>query len=96
MNLLIRYSKTIFSKRSISFEIEGVNNRIRIPDSIVFINGIPVVVFDLRVQLREYNYYGRIQAAYCIIGDIPELLNITLLLLLAMEQVTNMALFQLV
>lgn len=32
------------------FEIEGVNNQLRIPDGIVFVNGIPVVVLEGAIQ----------------------------------------------
>ena len=35
------------------FEIEGVNNQLRIPDGIVFVNGIPVVVLNLRVRYKR-------------------------------------------
>lgn len=31
-------------------EIEGMNNQLRIPDGIVFLNGIPVIVLGLRVR----------------------------------------------
>ena len=35
------------------FEIEGINNQLRIPDGIVFINGIPVVVFEFKSAVKE-------------------------------------------
>ena len=35
------------------FEIEGVNNQLRIPDGIVFVNGIPVVVLEFKSAVRE-------------------------------------------
>ena len=35
------------------FEIEGVNNQLRIPDGIVFVNGIPVVVIELKNATNE-------------------------------------------
>lgn len=57
------------------FEIEGVNNQTRIPDAIVFINGIPVVVFEFKNAVREDT---NIMAAYTQLTvryrrDIPEL-----------------------
>mgnify|MGYP000270741208 FL=1 len=35
------------------FEIEGINNQLRIPDGIVFINGIPVVVLEFKSAVKE-------------------------------------------
>ena len=35
------------------FEIEGINNQLRIPDGIVFVNGIPVVVLEFKSAIRE-------------------------------------------
>lgn len=35
------------------FEIEGVNNQLRIPDGIVFVNGIPVVVLEFKSAVQE-------------------------------------------
>lgn len=35
------------------FEIEGINNQLRIPDGIVFVNGIPVVVFEFKSAVKE-------------------------------------------
>ena len=35
------------------FEISGMNNQTRIPDAIIFINGIPVVVFEFKSAVRE-------------------------------------------
>lgn len=57
------------------FEIEGVNNQTRIPDSIVFINGIPVVVFEFKSAVREdttiMDAYTQLTVRYR--RDIPEL-----------------------
>ena len=57
------------------FEIEGVNNQIRIPDSIVFINGIPVVVFEFKSAVKEnttiMDAYKQLTVRYH--RDIPEL-----------------------
>lgn len=57
------------------FEIEGVNNQIRIPDSIVFINGIPVVVFEFKSAVKEnttiMDAYKQLTVRYR--RDIPEL-----------------------
>lgn len=35
------------------FEIEGINNQLRIPDGIVFVNGIPVVVLEFKSAVKE-------------------------------------------
>lgn len=35
------------------FEREGVNNQIRISDGIVFVNGIPTVVFEFKSAVKE-------------------------------------------
>lgn len=57
------------------FEIEGVNNQTRIPDAIVFINGIPVVVFEFKSAVREdttiMDAYTQLTVRYR--RDIPEL-----------------------
>ena len=57
------------------FEIEGVNNQIRIPDSIVFVNGIPVVVFEFKSAVKEnttiMDAYKQLTVRYH--RDIPEL-----------------------
>ena len=57
------------------FEIEGINNQIRIPDSIVFINGIPVVVFEFKSAVKEnttiMDAYKQLTVRYH--RDIPEL-----------------------
>lgn len=57
------------------FEIEGVNNQIRIPDSIVFVNGIPVVVFEFKSAVKEnttiMDAYKQLTVRYR--RDIPEL-----------------------
>lgn len=57
------------------FEIQGVNNQIRIPDAIVFINGIPVVVFEFKSAIKEdttiMDAYKQLTVRYE--RDIPEL-----------------------
>ena len=35
------------------FEIEGMNNQKRIPDAIVFVNGLPLVVIEFKSAVRE-------------------------------------------
>lgn len=57
------------------FEIEGMNNQTRIPDVIIFINGIPVVVFEFKSAVREdttiMDAYTQLTVRYR--RDIPEL-----------------------
>lgn len=57
------------------FEIEGINNQHRIPDAIVFINGIPVVVFEFKSAIKEnttiMDAYKQLTVRYK--RDIPEL-----------------------
>ena len=57
------------------FEISGMNNQTRIPDAIIFINGIPVVVFEFKSAVREettiMDAYTQITVRYR--RDIPEL-----------------------
>ena len=57
------------------FEIEGVNNQLRIPDGIVFINGIPVVVLEFKSAIKEnttiMDAYTQLTVRYR--RDIPEL-----------------------
>ena len=57
------------------FEIEGVNHQIRIPDAVIFINGIPVVVFEFKSAVREdttiMDAYIQLTVRYK--RDIPEL-----------------------
>ena len=57
------------------FEIEGVNNQLRIPDGIVFINGIPVVVLEFKSAIKENttitDAYTQLTVRYR--RDIPEL-----------------------
>jgi type I restriction enzyme R subunit len=54
-------------------EIEGCEKRI--PDGILYINGIPVVVFEFKSAIREeatiYNAYEQLTVRYQC--DIPEL-----------------------
>lgn len=57
------------------FEIEGVNNQIRIPDAILFVNGLPIVVFEFKSAVREdatiMDAYKQLTVRYR--RDIPEL-----------------------
>ena len=57
------------------FEIEGINNQLRIPDGIVFINGIPVVVLEFKSAVKEnttiMDAYTQLNVRYR--RDIPEL-----------------------
>ena len=57
------------------FEIEGINNQKRIPDAIVFVNGLPLVVFEFKSAVREEttiaDAYTQLTVRYR--RDIPEL-----------------------
>ena len=57
------------------FEIQGMNNQLRIPDGIVFVNGIPVVVLEFKSAVREnttiMDAYKQLTVRYR--RDIPEL-----------------------
>ena len=57
------------------FEIEGVGGQLRIPDSIVFLNGIPVVVLEFKSAVKEnttiLDAYTQLTVRYR--RDIPEL-----------------------
>ena len=57
------------------FEIEGVNNQLRIPDGIVFVNGIPVVVLEFKSAIQEnttiMDAYKQLTIRYR--RDIPEI-----------------------
>ncbi len=57
------------------FEIEGINNQLRIPDGIVFLNGIPVVVLEFKSAVKEnttiMDAYKQLTIRYK--RDIPEL-----------------------
>lgn len=57
------------------FEIEGINNQLRIPDGLVFINGIPVVVLEFKSAVKEnttiMDAYTQLTVRYR--RDIPEL-----------------------
>lgn len=57
------------------FEMEGVDNQLRIPDGIVFINGIPVVVLEFKSAVQEnttiMDAYKQLTVRYR--RDIPEL-----------------------
>lgn len=57
------------------FEIDGVNNQRRIPDGIVFVNGIPVVVLEFKSAVKEnttvMDAYTQLTVRYR--RDIPEI-----------------------
>ena len=57
------------------FEIEGVNNQLRIPDGIVFVNGIPLIVMEFKSAVKEnttiMDAYKQLTVRYR--RDIPEL-----------------------
>lgn len=57
------------------FEIDGINNQRRIPDSIVFVNGIPLVVLEFKSAVKEnttiMDAYTQLTVRYR--RDIPEL-----------------------
>ena len=57
------------------FEIEGINNQLRIPDGIVFVNGIPVVVLEFKSAVQEnttiMDAYKQLTTRYR--RDIPEI-----------------------
>lgn len=57
------------------FEIEGYNYQTRIPDGIVFINGLPVVVLEFKSAIKEnttiMDAYTQLTVRYQ--RDIPEL-----------------------
>lgn len=57
------------------FEIEGAGGQVRIPDGIVFINGIPVVVMEFKSAIKEnttiMDAYKQLTVRYR--RDIPEL-----------------------
>ena len=59
------------------FEIEGVGGQLRIPDGIVFVNGIPVVVLEFKSAVKEnttiMDAYTQLTVRYR--RDIPELLK---------------------
>ncbi len=57
------------------YEIEGMNNQIRIPDGIVFVNGIPIIVLEFKSAVKEnttiMDAYKQLTVRYR--RDIPEL-----------------------
>ena len=57
------------------FEIDGVNNQRRIPDGIVFVNGIPVVLLEFKSAVKEnttiMDAYTQLTVRYR--RDIPEI-----------------------
>lgn len=57
------------------YEIEGMNNQIRIPDGVVFVNGIPIVVLEFKSAVKEnttiMDAYKQLTVRYR--RDIPEL-----------------------
>ncbi len=56
-------------------EITGTNNQMRIPDGILYINGLPIVVFEFKSAIREeatiHDAYKQLTVRYR--RDIPEL-----------------------
>lgn len=56
-------------------EIEGYNSQIRIPDAIIYINGLPLVVFEFKTAVQEnttiLDAYTQLTVRYQ--RDIPEL-----------------------
>lgn len=73
------------------FEIEGVNNQLRIPDGIVFVNGIPVVVLEFKSAVQEnttiMDAYKQLTIRYR--RDIRRFSNTMRLLLSVTEQTIN-------
>ena len=57
------------------FGIEGINNQLRIPDGIVFVNGIPVVILEFKSAVKEnttiMDAYKQLTVRYR--RDIPEI-----------------------
>lgn len=57
------------------YEIEGMNNQIRIPDGVVFVNGIPIIVLEFKSAVKEnttiMDAYKQLTVRYR--RDIPEL-----------------------
>ena len=57
------------------FEIDGINNQRRIPDGIVFVNGLPVVVLEFKSAVKEnttiMDAYTQLTVRYR--RDIPEI-----------------------
>ncbi|MDD3489460.1 MAG: type I restriction endonuclease subunit R [Paludibacter sp.] len=68
------FDKNIF-KIVNQVEIEGIGNQIRIPDSIVYINGIPVVVLEFKSAIKENTtiHDAHTQLTIRYRRDIPEL-----------------------
>lgn len=69
------------------FEIEGVNNQLRIPDGIVFVNGIPVVVLEFKSAVQEnttiMDAYKQLTIRYR--RDIPEIFKYNALMLFSCQ-----------
>ena len=67
------------------FEISGTNNQTRIPDAIIFLNGIPVVVFEFKSAVREettiMDAYTQLTVRYR--RDIPELFKYNALVVIS-------------
>ena len=57
------------------FEIEGMNKQTRIPDAVIFLNGLPVVVLEFKSAVREnatiMDAYRQLTVRYR--RDIPEI-----------------------
>lgn len=67
------------------FEIEGINNQLRIPDGIVFLNGIPVVVLEFKSAVKEnttiMDAYKQLTVRYR--RDIPEIFKYNALIVIS-------------
>ncbi|WP_421805008.1 type I restriction endonuclease subunit R [Flagellimonas sp.] len=72
---LIDYNKTNNNAYKIVNQLEIVGTQKRIPDGILYINGLPVVVFEFKTAIKEnttiYDAYWQITNRYK--RDIPEL-----------------------
>ena len=74
---LIDYSKQNNNSYKIVNQLEIIGFEKRIPDGIIYINGLPLVVFEFKSAIREdattFNAYEQITVRYR--RDIPELLK---------------------
>ena len=68
------------------FEIEGMNNQKRIPDAIVFVNGLPLVVIEFKSAVREET---TVADAFTQLVIFPNCSNIMLLLSSVTVQIIN-------
>lgn len=74
---LIDYSPSDRNYYKIVNQLEFTGYEKRIPDGILYINGLPLVVFEFKSAIREeatiYDAYVQLMVRYC--RDIPELLK---------------------